>query len=74
MLREVVAAPGEGAAGAADVLGAAVPLAVIAHGGATLDSAPGSVLSSLAHPARTNMTPVSGAITIRRVKIRIFRR
>jgi hypothetical protein len=68
MFREVVAVAEAGAA--AEVLGAGVPLATIAHGPAAL----GSAFSSAPHPARTSMTPVSGAITLVSDEIRITRR
>jgi hypothetical protein len=66
MFLEVVA-PVAGAAGA---LGAGVPLATISQGPA----ATGGALSSAAHPASTNTTPASGAITFVRDGIRITRR
>jgi hypothetical protein len=67
MLREVVADAG---AGAAVVLGAGVPFATIAHGPAAV----GGAFCSALHPANTNTTPVSGAVTLRRDEIRITRR
>jgi hypothetical protein len=64
---EVVAEP---LAGAAEVLGAGVPLAMIEQG-------PGAVCGAFwtaAHPASTNTTPASGAVTLPGDGIRIRRR
>jgi hypothetical protein len=66
--------PGEVAAeplaGAAEVLGAGVPLAMIEQGPAAV----GGAFWTPAHPASTNTTPASGAVTFLRDGIRIIRR
>jgi hypothetical protein len=66
--------PGEVAAeplaGAAEVLGAGVPLAMIEQGPAAV----GGAFWTAAHPASTNTTPTSGAVTFLRDGIRIIRR
>jgi hypothetical protein len=64
---EVVAEP---LAGAAEVLGAGVPLAMIEHGPAAVCGA----FWTPAHPASTNTTPASGAVTLPGDGIRIRRR
>jgi hypothetical protein len=62
---EVVAEPLAGA-----VLGAGVPLAMIEQGPAAV----GGAFWTAAHPASTNTTPASGAVTLLRDGIRITRR
>jgi hypothetical protein len=56
--------------GAAEVVGAGVPFAMIEQGPAGV----GATFSSAAHPASTNPTPASGAVTFLRGGIRITRR
>jgi len=69
-LRDVVTAPGEGEAGAAAVLGAGVPFAMIEQGPASV----GAAFSPVPHPASANITPASGATTFLRSGVRITRR
>jgi hypothetical protein len=68
MFFDVVA---DAVAGAADVLGAGVPLEMIEHGPAAVG---GGVVCSVAHPANTKTTPASGAAAFLRDGIRISRR
>ena len=67
MFLDVVAEPG---AGAMEVLGDGVPLAMIEQGPVAV----GGAFCSAAHPARTNTTPASGAATFPMDGIRITRR
>jgi hypothetical protein len=67
MFAEVVVVP---PAGAAEVLGAGVPLATISHGPAAL----GAVVGAAPHAPRITTTPVSGAVALMSDEIRITRR